>query len=329
MNTSASRRVTARVVEGVVMISGLTCIVLLGGIFLSLFVQAAVGFGAPPLVDTLTAAERASLSPSDLDALVHDHDAGPTLAGFLFGATWRPGALGQPSYGLLPLLVSTLLTTVIAMGLAAPLGLMTASWLALRASPRVRRFVKLSVELLSALPSVVIGFLGILITGPFLGWLTGDPGGLMALNGGVLLAIMALPTIVSLSDDAIRGVPRTVIEGSLALGADRWQTLIHAVWPAARSGLFAAFMLGMGRAVGETMTVLMATGNASAMPTSLTDPVRTMTATLAIELGEVPRGTAHFHTLFAVGLALFLLTLAINAAAEWISVRQRRMEGGV
>jgi phosphate transport system permease protein len=188
--------------------------------------------------------------------------------------------------------------------------------LAMAAPPRVREVLKPIIELLAAIPSVVVGFVGIIVVAPALASVFGLGHGLNALNGALLLAVMALPTIVSLSEDAITSVPRDYVQASLALGADRWQTLVNVVLPAAGSGIVAACMLGMGRAIGETMTVLMATGNARAFPGSVFDSVRTLTATIAAELGEVPHGSAHYHMLFSVGLVLFVLTFLVNVVAD-------------
>ena len=296
----------------------------LGGIFAILlrnFVRAFTGAGG---VGALSAEERALLTPDEIAELEAELSVTPTLVGdFLGSALWQPDALGEASYGVLAMVTSTLMTTAVALALAVPVGVAAASWLAFRAAGPLREGIKFGLELLAAIPSVVLGFLGIVVIGPLLGGLLGAASGLNALNGGVLLALMALPTIISISEDALASVPDTIIEGSLALGADGWQTLTRAVIPAARSGLFAAIMLGMGRAIGETMTVLMATGNAVAMPGGLLDPVRTMTATIAIELGEVAQGTTHYFMLFAVGFVLFLITLAVNLLAEWV---QRRGE---
>jgi phosphate transport system permease protein len=249
----------------------------------------------------------------------------PTLTE-LAGPTWAPSAT-TPAWGLAGLVLSTLLTAAIAMALAVPVGLAAAAAIAFGTRGRAREVLKLSVELVAAVPSVVVGFVGLQLLGPLLGRAFARPGGLSALNGGILLAVMALPTIVSIAEDALRSVPRALSEASLALGADRLQTLVHVVAPAARSGLVAACMLGLGRAIGETMTVLMATGNAAAIPSSLLDPVRTMTATIAIELGEVPAASTHYHALFLVGLALFLLTLLVQLAADLL-VRRGATRGG-
>lgn len=235
---------------------------------------------------------------------------------FLFSARWNPTSYYQETYGILAMVVSTFMVTLGALVIAVPLGIGTAAYLSDVASPRVREIAKPVVEILAGIPSVVIGFLGIVLVSPIIAKLTGKYNGLNAINGSILLAIMALPTIISLSEDALGSVPKSFRDASLALGANKWQTLILVRIPAASSGILAACMLGMGRAIGETMTVLMATGNAPAMPTALTDSIRTMTATIAIELGEVAYNTTHYYALFAIGLVLFVITFIINMIAD-------------
>jgi phosphate transport system permease protein len=183
---------------------------------------------------------------------------------------------------------------------------------------KVREIIKPIVEVLASIPSVVIGFLGIVLFGPAIAKITGQSHGLNAINGSILLAVMALPTIVSISEDSLNAVPRAYKEASFALGASRWQTLIRVKIPAALSGIIAAIMLGMGRAIGETMTVLMATGNAPAFPSGFFSSIRTMTATIAIELGEVPYYTTHYYALFAIGLVLFIITFFVNLISDLV-----------
>jgi phosphate transport system permease protein len=323
-----SRAQTNMVARWIFTICGAMSVVLIAGIFLILFWNALFAFTMDNPVGTLTDAEKTYLGREDtakLEALSGER-AG-FFDDFLFKSTWKPTAIKKkPQYGILAMVVSTLLTTFGALLIAIPLGIGTAAWLSLRAPPRLQHSVKFAVEMLAAVPSVVVGFIGIVFVGPLITWAFDAPG-LNALNGCILLAVMALPTIVSISEDAFSSVPRELVDGSLALGADRFQTLVRLVAPAARSGLFAAVMLGMGRAIGETMTVLMVCGNAVAMPTGLFDPVRTMTATIAIELGEVPQGTIHYHMLFAIGFLLFLITFAVNLAAGWFQRKSRRMMG--
>jgi phosphate transport system permease protein len=241
-----------------------------------------------------------------------------SLMHFLTKPIWNPDAYDQPTYGLLPMLVSTMMVTLGSLVVAIPLGVGTAAYLSDVASPRVREIAKPFVEILAGIPSVVVGFLGIVLLGPVISKLTGTYNGLNALNGSILLAVMALPTIISLSEDALASVPKSYEEASLALGANRWDTVVKVKIPAAASGILAACMLGMGRAIGETMTVLMATGNAAEFPRGFLGPVKTMTSTIAIELGEVAYYTTHFHMLFTVGLILFLITFIINLCADII-----------
>jgi phosphate transport system permease protein len=243
---------------------------------------------------------------------------------FLTSTRWDPTSPEKPEYGFLSMLASTVMITMGAMLLAFPLGVAVASYLSDVASPRVREIVKPIVELLAAIPSVVVGFIGLNLVGPFLARIFNLSNGLNALNGSLLLAIMALPTIISISEDSLNAVPAAYSEASLALGANVWQTLIKVKIPAAASGIIASLMLGMGRAIGETMTVLMATGNARAFPHGFLQSVRTLTANIAIELGEVPFFSTHYYALFALGLVLFLITFFINLSADVILEKQKR-----
>ena len=237
---------------------------------------------------------------------------------FLFSSNWNPTSYVKETYGIGAMLVSTIMVTVGALLFAVPIGIGTAAYLSDVASPRVREIVKPIIEILAGIPSVVIGFLGIVFVGPLISKTFGLPNGLNAVNGSILLGVMALPTIISISEDALNSVSKTYSDASLALGATQWQTVIRVKIPAALSGVIAACMLGMGRAIGETMTVLMATGCAPAMPRSFLDSVRTMTSTIAIELGEVPYYTTHYYALFAVGLVLFIITFCVNMTSDMI-----------
>ncbi|MGB9589964.1 MAG: phosphate ABC transporter permease subunit PstC [Candidatus Hydrothermia bacterium] len=234
----------------------------------------------------------------------------------LFGTNWNPAGYTGASYGTLPLLLSSIMVTTGAMAIAVPWGLLVAVYLSEVATNRQRSWLKPIVELLAAVPSVIYGFLGLVITGPLVARLTGHSSGLNALNASIILAIMILPTIISISDDALKAVPKTYREAARALGATRWQTIWGVVVKAARPGIVASVMLGFGRAVGETMAVLMAAGNAPAMPRSFLDPVRPLTSTIAIELGEVAWNTEHYYVLFALGFYLFLITMVVNLMAE-------------
>ncbi|MFO7637713.1 MAG: phosphate ABC transporter permease subunit PstC [bacterium] len=250
--------------------------------------------------------------------------AGTPVAGFLFGGRWNPDAYGEPMYGLVPLLAGSFFTTLIALAVGIPVGIAGAVFIAERLKGRFRVVVKTVVELFAGFPSVVLGFFGLVVIAPFISRLFNVPSGLGLLNAGFILALMSLPTIISVSDDAIRVVPQSYREAAYALGATPWTTAIRVVLPAAKSGILAAVMLGFGRAVGETMAVLMVAGNAAIIPKSLFDPVQTITATIAIELGEVPFHTTHFYALFALGLVLFLIALATNLVAESLIRREKR-----
>jgi phosphate transport system permease protein len=244
---------------------------------------------------------------------------------FFTGSQWDPES-AESKYGIAPLLVSTGLVTIGAMIIAVPLGVLTAAFLSEVAPTRLKMILKPIIEMLAAIPSVAIGFLGIVLVGPGIAKLFGIQSGLNAMNGSVLLAVMALPTIITISEDAINSVPKAHREASLALGANRWETIFKVVIPAAMPGLIAAVMLGLGRALGETMTVLMATGNAAVLPKSFLDAVRTITATIAIEMGEVPYQTTHYFALFAIALVLFAITLAINLVGEYFAGRLRKFQ---
>jgi phosphate transport system permease protein len=237
---------------------------------------------------------------------------------FFTSKNWNPTSPVKEEYGIVSMIFSTFLVTLGALVIAVPIGLGVASYLSDVAHWRVREIVKPIIEILAGIPSVVIGFLGIVLFGPAIAKITGQSHGLNAINGSILLAVMALPTIISISEDSLNAVPRAYKEASLALGASRWQTLIRVKIPAALSGIIAAVMLGMGRAIGETMTVLMATGNAPAFPKGFMSSIRTMTATIAIELGEVPYYTTHYYALFAIGLVLFIITFIVNLISDLV-----------
>jgi len=242
----------------------------------------------------------------------------------LLAVRWYPT---ENHFGLLPLIGGTLLVTIGATLIAMPLGLGTAIFIAEIAPRWAREVLKPLVEVLAGLPSVVLGFMGILVLAPALRVDLNLPTGLTALAGSLLLAAMAIPTLVSVAEDALDAVPKSYRDAALALGATRWQTIWRVTLPAARTGVLTAVMLGVGRAIGETMTVMMVTGNAARMPLdlgALFEPVRTLTATIAAEMGEVANGSAHYHVLFIIGLVLFLLSLVFNLAAGAVVFRQRR-----
>lgn len=241
---------------------------------------------------------------------------------FFTGSQWDP----DTHFSIIPLLVSTFWVAIGSMLLAVPLGVLTAAFLSEMAPRSLQTILKPIIEMLAAVPSVAIGFLGIVLVGPGLAQIFGIQNGLNALNGSVLLAVMALPTIVTISEDAINAVPKSHREASFALGANKWETLFKVTIPAAYPGLIAAVMLGLGRALGETMTVLMATGNSAAIPRGFLDSVRTITATIAIEMGEVPYRTTHYFALFAIAGLLFLITMVINLTGEFFANRFRSFE---
>ncbi len=288
------------IIEGVIKLSGISVIVIIGLIFFFLLLEGIPAFLDIPLRQ-------------------------------LFGPLWYPI---EDHFGLLPLLFGSLLVTVVAVLIALPLGITTAIYLGEIAPPWLRDILKPIIEILAGIPSIVLGFLGWIALAPIIQAL-GAPTGLTALTGSLILAYMALPTIISIAEDALYAVPREYRDGALAIGATQWQTIWRVVVPAARSGMLIAVMLGIGRAIGETMAVLLVTGNAANIPAFsenwLLSPVRTMTATIAAEMGEVAQGSTHYHVLFAIGLLLFLITLAINSlAARLIGVTggRRSRPGG-
>ena len=230
-------------------------------------------------------------------------------------------------FGILPLITGSLIVTVGAGLIAIPFGIGTAIYISEIAPRWMREVLKPLVELLGGLPSVVLGFLGILIVSPFLRVFLDLPTGLTAFTGSLLLGGIAVPTVVSVAEDALDAVPRAYREGAWALGATRWQTIWRVTLPAARSGVLTAVMLGIGRAIGETMTVMMVTGNAPVLALklgSLFSPVRTMTATIAAEMGEVANGSVHYHVLFFIGIVLFLISLGVNIAASSVVFRAKK-----
>ena len=234
---------------------------------------------------------------------------------FIFGTNWYPIS-DPPQFGILPLIIGSLFVTFGAIVIAVPLGIASAVYVAEVAPPWLRDFLKSGIELLAAIPSIVLGFIGIITLAPFLKNTFNLSSGLTAMAGSIMLAFMSMPTIVSIIEDSIASVPKSYKEGSLALGATRWQTIYRVTLPAASSGILAAVMLGIGRVVGETMAVLMITGNAAVMSTSMLQPVRTLTATIAAEMGEAVVGGEHYFALFAIGIVLFIISFAINVTAD-------------
>lgn len=290
------RRVKEKTIEMLFFLAGLSAVLFLAGIFLLL-----VSTAGPALKEI-------------------------PLGEFLFKKTWDPTSPVKAEYGILSMIMSSALVTLGAILIAFPIGIGVAGYLSDVASYRVREIAKPVIEILAGIPSVVVGFFGLVVLNPVIARVFNLPSGLNALNGSLLLAVMALPTIISISEDALNAVPHSYTEASLALGASRWQTLVRVRMPAALSGIIAALMLGMGRAVGETMTVLMVTGNARSFPHGLLDSVRTMTANIAIELGEVPYFTTHYYALFVIGLILFVITFIVNMVADIILGRFQEKE---
>lgn len=241
---------------------------------------------------------------------------------FFMGKEWYPTAQPSPLFGVLPLILGTLWVSLAAILIALPFGLAVAIYMAELANDKVRKTLKPIIELLAGIPSVVYGFFGLVVLVPLIKNVFNLPVGETALAGAVILAIMALPTIITVAEDAIRNVPRRVKEASLALGASQWQTISRVTLPYAVSGIMAAVVLGIGRAIGETMAVLMVTGNSAILPKTLLEPVRTIPATIAAELGEAPNGGAHYEALFLLGCILFVITLIISIAVEMISAKK-------
>ncbi|NDV46299.1 phosphate ABC transporter permease subunit PstC [Paludibacter sp. 221] len=244
------------------------------------------------------------------------------LADFFGGKEWLPTASPSPQFGVLPLIMGTMWVSFFAILIALPLGLGVAIYLSELAGTRTRNFLKPVIELLAGIPSVVYGFFGLVVLVPLIQKTLNLPVGETAFAGSLILAIMALPTIITIAEDAMRGTPRAMREASLALGATHWQTIYKVIVPYASSGIMAAVVLGIGRAIGETMAVLMVTGNAAVMPNSLFQSVRTIPATIAAELGESPAGGAHYQSLFLLGCILFVITMIISATAEFISKKK-------
>lgn len=247
-----------------------------------------------------------------------------SLIQFLLSTEWYPTSVSNVRYGTLALTAGTAAVTALAMIMAVPLGLGGAVFLSEFCGGRLRETLKIVIELLAAIPSVVWGFIGLTVMSRLLTEHAGAPVGVNVLNGGIILALMSVPIIVSIGEDALKAVPDSYREAAIALGATRWQQTYRVLLPAAKNGLLAAVLLGVGRAVGETMAVLMATGHAVHIPHGLLDSVRTLTANIAAELGEAPAGSDHYRVLFLTGVLLFIITLIVNMAADFIVRGTRR-----
>jgi phosphate transport system permease protein len=249
------------------------------------------------------------------------------VSDFLFGKYWYP-TYDPADFGILALIAGSLIVTIISGAIAVPLGLMTAIYIAEVANEKVSEIVKPVIELLASIPSVLIGFFGMVVMAPFLQNVFNISSGLNIFNASIMLAFMSVPTICSLSEDAIKAVPSSLKEASLGLGATHFETIIRVIIPSALSGISTSIILGMSRAMGETMVVLMVAGGAAIIPESLFDPARPMPASIAAEMGEAPVGSEHYHALFAIGFVLFLFTLMFNLMAAWISNRFKQRETG-
>ena len=243
---------------------------------------------------------------------------------FLSGREWFPTSKPVAQFGIYPLLMGTLWVSLLAIFIALPFGLSTAIYMAEIATPKFRNFLKPVIELLAGIPSVVYGFFGLIIIVPLVQKIFALPVGETGFAGSLVLAIMALPTIITVAEDAIRNTPRSIKEASLALGATHWQTIYRVSLPHASSGITAAVILGIGRAIGETMAVLMVTGNAALVPHSILQPMRTIPATIAAELGEAAKGSLHYEALFVLGCILFLITMVVNIAVQMISGKKKK-----
>ena len=237
------------------------------------------------------------------------------ISDFLLARNWYPIS-DPPQFGILPLILGSVFVTAGAGFISIPIGIASALFIAEIAPRKTKEVLKAGIELLAAIPSVVIGFIGMVTLGPFIKSLFNLPTGLTALTGSITLAFMAMPTIVSIAEDAITAVPRQYREAAIAMGATKWQTTWRIVAYAARPGMVAAIMLGIGRVIGETMAVMMVTGNAALIPHSILQPVRTLTATIAAEMGETVQGGEHYAALFAIGIVLFVVTFLINGVAD-------------
>lgn len=244
------------------------------------------------------------------------------LLKFLTNPSWHPTHY-PPDFGILSLIVGSVVVTLGALVISIPLGLGSAIYISEIAGPRTKEIIKPIIELLAGIPSVVYGLFGMAFLSPFLIKVFGIPTGLNALSASIILGVMVVPIISSMSEDALSTVPKSLREASLALGANRWETITIVVLPAARSGVLGSIILGFGRAIGETMVVIMVAGGAAQIPSSLFDPVRPMTAAIASEMGETVFGSPHFHALFGIAIVLFIITFITNLITEFVFQRKR------
>ena len=287
------RKITEFIIEHLILLSGILTIIMVCLIFIFLIKESSQLFKTVGLDD------------------------------FLLGKNWYP--ISEPArFGILPLILGSFIVTLGAIIISVPLGIACAIYIGEVAPASIREILKPLVELLAAIPSVVLGFIGIITLVPLVKNTFNLSTGLTALSGSIMLAFMAMPTIVSITEDALNAVPANYKEASLALGATKWQTISRVVVPAASSGIIAAIMLGLGRVIGETMAVMMITGNAAVIPYSFLQPVRTMTATIAAEMGETVYQSEHYFALFAIGAILFIITFTINLTGDWFVRRIKR-----
>ncbi len=247
-----------------------------------------------------------------------------SVTDFILGKEWYP-TYDPPSYGIWPLIIGSAVVTIFSCLIAVPLGVLSAVYISEIAPASIKDVTKSIIELLAGLPSVVLGFFGMVVVAPFIQETFDLPTGLNIVNASVILAIMAIPTISSISEDALYAVPQEFKDASYALGATKYETITKVIMPAALSGISTAVILGMARAIGETMVVLMVAGGAAAIPESIFDSVRPMPASIAAEMGEAPFGSGHYHALFATGIVLFFLTLIFNLIADYISQKFREV----
>lgn len=287
------RRISEYIIESLIKFSGLLVIILVFLLFLFLLKDSLSLFGVYP------------------------------LGKFLFGRNWLPIS-EPPRFGVIPLFLGSLYVTVGAIIICVPVGVASAMFIAEVAPKSLKLVLKSLVEILASIPSVVLGFIGIVWLGPALRNVLGLTTGMCGLTGSLLLAFMALPTIITIAEDALVSVPRTYKEAAFGLGATRWQTLWRVILPSASSGIIAGVMLGIGRVIGETMVAMMVTGNSPVIPKSILQPLRTLTATIAGEMGEAVSGSEHYFALFAVGLVLFVITFIINFIADAFLRRARK-----